>query len=280
MKITTKTTREELKKFLGANSGKVKKVNEELYTRLAYASSMLKKDEKKVTRSDLVDLAKEVIKALGDKVVEPVLAEEKPVEEKVEIPKQQELKVVQQELKVVAENSVKKQGKGLAKKQEPAEKPVEVKEEKPAENTAKKPLGAKSKKGDDTDSKGTVQNKLFPNSLKFDDTNYELARDITSMEDLYEALESNEEIVFAFYYNKKMLRQAPYFYDMFGRPKGFENDLDLATTIYVSDERRIAYHISLYTEACYNTLPEDFEEVEGIRYAGTMMFQIYRAVKA
>lgn len=272
MKITTKTTREELKKFLGVNSGKVKKVNEELYTRLAYASSMLKKDEKKVTRSDLVDLAKEVIKALGDKVVEPVLAEEKPVETPKETPKP--------ELKVVAENSVKKQGKGLAKKQEPAEKPVEVKEEKPAENTAKKPLGAKSKKGDDTDSKGTVQNKLFPNSLKFDDTNYELARDITSMEDLYEALESNEEIVFAFYYNKKMLRQAPYFYDMFGRPKGFENDLDLATTIYVSDERRIAYHISLYTEACYNTLPEDFEEVEGIRYAGTMMYQIYRAVKA
>ena len=275
MKITTKTTKQELKNFLGANVKAVKEKDKDLFDRIAYADKMAKKDDSKVARKDLADLAKEVITLLGKAVAEPALAQETPAEP-------------------VAENSVKKLGKGVSKKQKSMEESSEVssESEKTAENTqteekvdakksAKKSLGAKktpAKKDGDTDSKGTVQEEYFPSTLKVGDTNYELAHDITSMEDLYNALNNDEEVVFAFYYNKKMLKQAPYFYDMLGRPKSFENDLDLATTIYVSEEMKIAYHISMYTEGCYNTLPDDFEEVEGVRYAGTMEYQIYRAV--
>lgn len=279
MKITAKTTKQELKDFLGANVKAVKEKDEKLFDSIAYADKMAKTDDSKVTRKDLVDLVKAVQKLLGDACVEPTETTTEATAETVE---------------VEAENSVKKAGKGLSKKQKSMEEPkvssekTEEANEEPAEKaekvdkkkSAKKSLGKKEKSKDGaTDSKdGTVQKDAFPETIKFGDTQYELAHDIQSMEDLYNALENDEEIVFAFYWSKIMLKKYPYFYDMLGKPKSFENDLDLATTIYVSEERKIAYHISMYTEGCYNTLPEDFEEVEGVRYAGAVEFQIYRAV--
>ena len=76
MKITAKTTKQELKDFLGANAKTVQETDKNLFDRLVYADEMLKKDEKQVTRRDLVELTKEVIKTLGSKVVTPALAEE------------------------------------------------------------------------------------------------------------------------------------------------------------------------------------------------------------
>lgn len=276
MKITAKTTKDQLKSILGANAKAVKTKDKELFDRIAYADKMAKKDDSKVSRKDLVDLVKEVMKVLGDALVEPSLTP-------------------------VVENSVKKIGKGVAKKQQsmedktPAE-PVENTEEAPAEppkkeenvepkkKSAKKSLGKKKetpKKDDDTASKGTVQEEkvIFPEVLKLsdEDTEYKLAHDIKSMDDLYKALENDERIVFAFHWTRVDLKKYPYFDGMLKTPKSFEHDLDLATTLYVSEERKIAYHISTYTEGCYNTLPDDFEEIDNIRYAG-MMFNIYRAV--
>ena len=271
MKITAKTTKEQLVQFIGMNAKEVQKQDKDLFSRLAYADKMMKADEKKVTKKDLVDLAREVMKSLGDKIVEPALAQETPVK---------------------AENSTKKLSKGISKKQETKEVPESVESEKTAEEpaeteekvdkkSAKKSLGKKKAKKDDatTPEDGIVQSDVFPETLKVGDTEYKLAHDIQSMDDLYNELEKDEaEIVFAFYWTKAHLKKYPYFYNMLGKPKSFEHDLDLATTIYVSEEKKIAYHISMYTEGCYNTLPEDFEEVDGIRYAGAVEFQIYRAV--
>ena len=281
MKITAKTTKEQLKHFLGANVRAVKEQSKELYDRIAYADKMSQKDDSKVQRKDLVDLAKEVIALLGSAVVEPVLAEEPTVETTVE---------------PVAENSVKKLAKGVSKKQksmeyssnvdsETAEATAEVTEvptaepteEKADKKTAKKSVGSKkATKKEDTSSK--EKDYSFPETFEVEGTKYTLAPDITSMEDLYKAVENDEDIVLAFLYTKKMLKEAPYFYNMLGTPKSFPHDLDLADTIYVSEEFKIAYLISKYTEGCYSVIPEDFEEVDGVRYAGTMIYQIYRAV--
>ena len=67
MKITAKTTKEQLKSFIGANVKAVKKQDKDLYDRIAYADQMAKKDDSKVTRKDLADLAKEVIERNGRK---------------------------------------------------------------------------------------------------------------------------------------------------------------------------------------------------------------------
>ena len=276
MKITSKTTKQELANVLGANAKVVKEQDKNLYDQMAYTSDMMKKDEKKVTRRDLVDLVKDVMKALGDKFVEPALAQETPAP------------AVQPQ----AENAVKKLTKGVSKKQEmkPAkEQPAKDKstEEQGAEKAPKKSLGKKSttKKSKEgvtdlepaTSSDKAVQlAKMFPKEISVGDDIYELAEDIKNFDDLYNALEKDEEIVFAYYWTKRHLKQFPYFMGWLGQPKSFDNDLDLATAMYVSDEKKVAYQISMYTEAVYTILPTDFEEVDGVRVAGGIEYQIYR----
>ena len=281
MKITTKTTKEQLKSFLGANAKAVKTADKDLFDQIAYADKMAKKDDSKVTRKDLVDLVKSVIALLGDKCVEPALAQEKaPATPQ-------------------AENSVKKLAKGVSKKQETKEDTSSEQSgesEKTAEETQgaeekkapKKSLGGKKKPAtkkegvtalEGSNSQKTVQMaKQFPQTIEVGDSKYELATDIKSMDDLYEALNKDEEIVFAYYWSRRHLRQFDYFVGCLGQPKSFDNDLDLATTIYVSDEKKVAYQVSMYTEAMYTVLPKDFEDEDGIRVSFGMEYQIYRAV--
>ena len=276
MKITSKTTKKELAEILGANAKVVKEQDKNLYDQMAYTSDMMKKDEKKVTRRDLVDLVKDVMKALGDKFVEPALAQETPAP------------AVQPQ----AENAVKKLTKGVSKKQEmkPAkEEPAKDKstEEQGAEKAPKKSLGKKSttKKSKEgvtdlepaTSSDKAVQlAKMFPKEISVGDDTYELAEDIKTFDDLYDALEKDEDIVFAYYWTKRHLKQFDYFMGWLGQPKSFDNDLDLATAIYVSDEKKVSYQVSMYTEAVYTILPTDFDEVDGVRVAGGIEYQIYR----
>ena len=276
MKITSKTTKQELANVLGANAKVVKEQDKNLYDQMAYTSDMMKKDEKKVTRRDLVDLVKDVMKSLGDKFVEPVLAQG----------------TLAPAVQPQAENAVKKLTKGVSKKQEmkPAkEEPAKDKstEEQGAEKAPKKSLGKKSttKKSKEgvtdlepaTSSDKAVQlAKMFPKEISVGDDTYELAEDIKTFDDLYDALEKDEDIVFAYYWTKRHLKQFDYFMGWLGQPKSFDNDLDLATAMYVSDEKKVAYQISMYTEAVYTILPTDFEEVDGVRVAGGIEYQIYR----
>lgn len=286
MKITAKTTKEQLKNILGANVKAVKAQDKDLYDRIAYTDKMVKTDESKVTRKDLFDLVKEVITLLGDKIVEPALAQETPATPQ-------------------AENSVKKLSKGVSKKQKSmeedsskesgeSEKTAEETEETPAKEekvdtkkSAKKSLGGKKtapkKDGvtvlEGSNNQKTVQMaKQFPQTIEVGDSKYELATDIKTMEDLYEALNKDEEIVFAYYWTKRHLKQFQYFGGLLGQPKSFDNDLDMTTTIYVSDEKKVAYSVSMYTEAVYTIVPTDFEETDGVRVAGGIEYQIYRAV--
>lgn len=288
MKITTKTTKEQLKNFLGANVKAVKAQDKDLFDRIAYADKMAKKDDSKVQRKDLVDLAKEVIALLGSAVVEPALAQEAPLAP----------------IEPQAENSVKKLAKGVSKKQKSMEESSEesgeseetaeetqeapAKEEKvDTKKSAKKSLGGKKtapkKDGvtalEGSENQKTVQMaKAFPKTLTVGDTTYELAEDIKTLDDLYEALNKDEEIVFAYYWTKRHLKQFPYFGGWLGQPKSFDNDLDLATAIYVSDEKKVSYQVSMYTEAVYTILPTDFDIEDGVRVAGGIEYQIYRAV--
>lgn len=282
MKITTKTTKEQLKSFLGANAKAVKTADKDLFDQIAYADKMAKKDDSKVTRKDLVDLVKSVIALLGDKCVEPALAQEKaPATPQ-------------------AENSVKKLAKGVSKKQETKED-TSSEESGESEKTAEETQGAEEKKAPKkslsgkkkpatkkegvTDLEPTTSSdkavqlaKMFPKTIEVGDSKYELAEDIKTLDDLYEALNKDEEIVFAYYWTKRHLKQFDYFMGWLGQPKSFDNDLDLATAIYVSDEKKVSYQVSMYTEAVYTILPTDFEEVDGVRVAGGIEFQIYRAV--
>ena len=286
MRITSKTTKEQLRQFLGANAKAVQEKDKDLFEQMVYADNMEKKDPSKVKRQDLVDIAKSVIKLLGDAVVDAVA------------PKGAELQPV-------AEASVKKLPKGVSKKQEVGknEKNSNEPEKKaPAKATPKKPTAQVAKTSEEPVAeekqetkpaakkpapakKGNIQPKTvdlasaFPKTLDTEDGHFELAEDIQSMEDLHTALGKDEEIMFAYYWTKRHLKQFPYFGDWVGHPAEFKDDLDLCTTIYVSDEHKVAYQISMYTEAIYTILPTDFEVIEGVRTAGGIEYQIYRKVE-
>ena len=269
MKITTKTNKETLKTFLGLNAKAVKEQDKNLFDQMVYTDKMLRKDESKVTRKDLVDLAKSVIALLGDKCVEPSLTP-------------------------VAENSVKKAS--LKSKKTPAETPVEEEtpakeekqEEKPAETPKKKGGVSKTKPkkesvkpvaGTENNPKIAPLAEMFPEVLEVGDSKYEIARDIKNMDDLYEAFSKEENIVLAFYWSKRHLKQFPYGDESLKAPASFDQDLDVTSCIYVSDEKVVSYHLSMYTEALYQVMPDAIPEFEGCRYSRGIEFQIYREVK-
>lgn len=271
MKITAKTTKEQLVKALGANSSLVKKADKNVYDQMVYTSNAMKKDEKSVTKRDLVDLVKQVMTTLGDKFVEPAFAEETPHTEKKAPAKESSLK------------------KKVSKKAETTE-PEEVESEQSADEEeavksakktgAKKP--ANKTKGDavevlEESSKITQQRaKKFPAQIDVQGETYKSAEDIKSMEDLYNAVNADEDILLAFYYPKRNIKQFGYFNNLLGTPKSFENDLDLASVLYVSEEKKVAYAISVYMEAPYTVLPDDFEVVDGIKISGCLEFEVYR----
>lgn len=251
MKITTKTSKEELVKFLGESAEAVKKASKEVYDRLAYTSKAFKKDATQVTRKDLIDLAKEVMEVLTPST--PVVAEAslKPSLKKTEKTDKAE---TPKEPKVEEAEVVKDSKKTSDKKAKGSKKPASV-----------------------VTTIGTEEIK-FAESFELEGAKYELATDIKTMEDLHKVLENDEEIVFANYWTKKHLKQFPYFTGLVEAPKEFKEDLDLATVLYASDEGVITYALSVYTEALYSYKPEDFEDTDGVRYSSGMEFQIYRVV--
>ena len=241
-------TKNDFTTFLNVNSIEVKKSDSDLYKELVYASKAFKADPKKVTLRDFRDLSKKVIEVLGDKLVSSATP--------------------------VAENSLKPKKTKVSKKTEPvAEKPVA---EKPV---AEKPVEKKSK----TKKPVTESNKVmeyavrFPDEIKVGDDTYQIALDIKNMDDLYKALSEGKEVVFAYFWSKRLLKQFRYGDGLLGQPKSFNDDLDLATCVYCSDEKKVAYNVSLYTEAFYAIYPEELEidEETGLRYSDGIEFHIY-----
>ena len=252
--VVNKLNKAELAHVLGFNFLAVKRVSKDLAERITYASKMYKEDEKKVTKRDLLDMVKEAMTTLGDKFV---------------------LATESKNVPLVVENSVKKPvAKKSAKKEEPKEEAEP--EKKPVKKSA-----PKKKSAVETDSNGSAVKFDEEITVKDDDgeSKYQIAHDIKNMEDLAEAFNDDETIVFAFFWSARQLKQYDYFNGIVEVPKSFPQDLDLATCVYVSDEGVISYAVALYTEANYFITPDCFEEVDGLRFCRGMEYQIYRLVE-
>ena len=268
MKITRNTTVEQLKKFIGANVAEVKKQDKNLFDQISYTDKAMKKDPKSVKKADLVQLAKDIITLLGDAVKEvatPVTLT--PVAENSTKPV----------AKLSAKGGAKKSADKAGDKKEP-----EKKEAVPTASGEKKPTTGKK------DEKKSIKKPVpevatassFPETLTIGDESYELAHDITDMEKLHEASDNDEEIIFAFYWSKSQIKQFNYGSGLLPAPKdGFKDNLDLSTLLYVSDEKKVCFSLSMYTENLYQVMPDAFEEIEGVRYSMGIEYQIYRATK-
>ena len=251
MKITTKTTRQEMLDALNANAKSAAKKDKSLGERVAYTL----KHAADATRRDLSDLTKEVITALGEQFVVPAAAQTA----------QSEDKPTTSEDKPKTENLVKPaKGKNVANIPEKSKKP----------STKKKNEGAVAASSPKT--APLASGETFPETLTIDGETFKLAHDVKQISDL-----ADGEYEFAFWWTKRHLKQFQYFGDAFGRPASFPNDLDTAQLIYVSDEGKCAYCVSDATEAFYSVLAADLEEFDGVRVSSltAIEFQIYRKVE-
>lgn len=183
------------------------------------------------------------------------------------------------------EASIKKTKKQVA--EAPAQAPISI--VKPTEESTKKPAKKSANKrvatpkqepvtplvGADSNPNAIELAKMFPNTITIGEETYVVDHSVTKMEDLFTLFDKEVEIVLAFYWTKRHLKQFRYFNGWLGQPKSFDNDLDLATVVYVSDKGKVAHAVSMYTEGMYTLLPTDIPEDEGIRYSSGMEFQIY-----
>ena len=261
--VTMKNSVEEIKNFLGQNAEAVKKADSNLFSRMEYTSKAMQKGEN-VTKKDLFDLAKDVMTLLAT----PAAAET---------------------VKPKSETALKKKG-GTAKttEQEAPETDEDEETEETTKETKKKSTKGDSKKGQKKPTQKELDEVLvfsqyvkeFPEKYERDGVQYELARDITSMKDLYEAFEKGEQFVFAFVWTERQLLTFPYYEGVLPQPKKFKDDLDLAAMMYISDELTISYAISTTTDAFYAIKPRDFTSYEPVahRICDSMEYEIYRVV--
>lgn len=260
MKITGKTTVEQLKNFLNANYKGVESADKALAESIAYAAKQMNKDPKSVKKSDLADLARQTIKLLGDKVVEAVTPQPKLV---------------------VAENSTKPQGgklKAGAKKSDP--KPEEPKKEPEKQPAPKEEPKKEEPKKPKPEVMVSATADTFPKEIPADGGKLVLAEDILTYEAFKEACANREQFMFAFYWTKKYIKQFQYGSGYIPAPKeGFALDLDLASPIYFGEVNDVAYCASAQTDVLYQVMPEAFDVYDGVRYNMGIECQLYRYVE-
>lgn len=264
MKITTKTTKEEMTKYLGGLASKVQKADKGLYDRMNYTSKAYKKDPESVSKKDLADLVKEV-----DALLTPAPKAENSLKKSTPLKKgAKKSEQVEDESSEAEEETVPEEKKTA--KVDPKKSANKTKAEKPAKKSGVTALKSSNEE------KAIQLADTFKDEIEVDGVTYDIAHDIKTMDDLYSALENEEVIVFAMYWSKRLLKQFKYFNGLVESPKEFPLDLDLSTCIYASDNGTVAYAVSMYTEACYALLPENLIEEDGLRYSGGVEFQIYR----
>ena len=281
--ITEKTTKQGfvniLKDYLKSNV-----VDKNLSERIKYALDMFAKDMTKVAKSDLRELAEEVVQSLTPATPAPVEASLKPTKKSIGKSKKTE---------------------APAEVEEPAEETTEA-EEAPAEKKTGKKSSLKkstkdSKKKPEIDTLPAASNvgidnlpsaKMFPAEIDHPELGKLVACTgaYTTYADILKALDEEKTLYFACYWTKRQIREFQYAESKSIDPKvvknGFPLDLDIAMAVLPCETMERLYAMSRITEAMYRFEGEDFKYIEDtdprggdkfqIRVSAGMEFEIYR----
>ncbi len=289
--ITGKSTKAELAQYIVQSMKQVK--DENLLSRISYTLKGVQKDEKSVAKSDLYELAKEIMGALTAPVASlapvenspkpaPKLGKKKsapaPVENKPEV--KEEVKETAKTAETVPEKKAPAKKTG-AKAPVGKSKNQKSKEQKPKVETADQLV------------KGTLPlAKIFPKEIDHESLGKLIAcpDKYSTVQEIREALDNGTTLIFAAYWTKRHIKQMGYA-QMFNVPvpkDGFPYDLDTLQALYVCEGIDRIYALSTYTEAMFEFMAEDLvrTEVEGndgskffMRYSAGMEFEIYEAVE-
>lgn len=237
------------------------------------------------------------LKSLVEKITDKKLKAEVQNSLKIKNPKAEDVaallkRVIDSGKPAVVENEVKAK-KPTIKKTEKAET---------AKTTAKAEKKTTTKKEESAvKSVQTTGNKkppiatLFPEKLNIKlDGEDVVARKVgddeyTSIEDIIKAYNDEATLIIAGFWSKRHIKEYDYalHFNVKKAPKEFPNDLDIAQAVQVSEMNGKLYAMSIFTEAMYVFLEEDFEPVEdtnpyngekyNVRVSNGMEFALYVA---
>lgn len=290
IKITEKTTKKGLIDYL--KSVEVKDKN--LAERISYAVKMFTKDQTKVMKNDLYELAQEVMTALTPAPA-PVEASLKPK-------------------KTIGKSKKSAEPVEEAPAETESEEVEETEDEAPAEKSEPKKSGKKSSlKKSDKDSKKTEKKKtevetlpaasnvgtdnlpsakMFPAEIDHPELGKIVACTgaYTTYAEILKALEEEKTLYFACYWTKRQIREFQYAASKMIKPEvvknGFPYDLDILMAVLPCETMERVFAMSRITEALFQFEGEDFKPVEDvdprsgekfqIRVSAGMEFEIYR----
>ena len=294
IKITEKTTKKGLIDYLKSVEDK----DENLASRISYAVKMFAKDQTKVLKTDLFDLANEVMSALTAPAPAPVEASLKPKktlgkskkssEPVEEAPAETETdeEVEETEDEAPAEKPEKKNGKKSSlKKSEKSAKDSKKTEKKKTEVDT---LPAASNVGIDN----LPSAKMVPAEIDHPELGKIVACTgaYTTYAEILKALEEEKTLYFACYWTKRQIREFQYAQTKMIKPEvvknGFPYDLDILMAVLPCETMERVFAMSRITEALFQFEGEDFKPVEDtdprsgdkfqIRVSAGMEFEIYR----
>lgn len=293
--INAKTSKKGLIEFIKESVSTVKEEN--LLSRIQYTLNGLEKNEAEVTKSDLYDLAKEIMSFIAP--AQPVAVENSPK------PKLGKKKTTEPAVETIPEESVEE--KPVEAEEVDTEEPEEtaVEEEAPApekkpkkkggitKTKEKKPEPAKVETTDGLTKKDLPMARIFPKEIDHESLGKLVAcpDKYHTIKEVREAIEGDKNLIFACYWTKRHIKEFAYgqSYEVPVPKGGFPHDLDTLQALYVCEGIDRIYALSTYTEAMFRFIEEDLVPTECeandgskfmMRYSAGLEFEIYEVVDA
>ena len=275
--INAKTTKKGLIEFIRESVNTVKEEN--LLSRIAYTLKGVEKNEADVPKSDLYDLAKEIMSLVApapqlvavENSPKPKLGKKKTVAETTAETEEVETEAETEE---VAPAPEKKTTKKVASKKEKAE---------PAKVVATEGLTKKD----------LPMARIFPKEIDHESLGKLVAcpDKYHTIQEIREAIEADKNLIFACYWTKRHIKEFSYAqsYEVPVPKGGFPHDLDTLQALYVCEGIDRIYALSTYTEAMFRFIEDDLVPTECeandgskfmMRYSAGLEFEIYEAVEA
>lgn len=254
--INAKTTKKGLIDFIRES---VKAITEEnLASRIQYTLKGVEKNEAEVSKSDLYDLAKEIMGFIAP-APQPVAMENSP---KPKLGKKKSAEPVEEaETEVEADEE-------------------ETEEEAPAVETT-----------DGLTKKDLPMARIFPKEIDHESLGKLVAcpDKYHTVKEIREAIDSDKNLIFACYWTKRHIKEFAYgqTYEVPVPKGGFPYDLDTLQALYVCEGIDRIYALSTYTEAMFRFMEEDLVPTECeandgskfmMRYSAGLEFEIYEVV--
>lgn len=279
--INAKTSKKGLIDFITKSVQSIK--DENLLSRIVYTLKGVEKNEADVPKSDLYDLAKEIMSKIAP-APQPVAVENSP---KPKLGKKKTAEPVEEpveEEEETAEEAPAEEEKALA---------PEKKTKKIAPKKEKKPEPAKVIATDGLTKKDLPMARIFPKEIDHESLGKLIAcpDKYHSIKEIREAIEADKNLIFACYWTKRHIKEFAYAqaYEVPVPKNGFPHDLDTLQALYVCEGIDRIYALSTYTEAMFRFIEEDLVPTECeandgskfmMRYSAGLEFEIYEAVEA